>query len=248
MSSNILKEFNIHSITNSWKPFLTAELKEKYFKDIYDKYTNSKDMASQVNLSVYPAAIDIFKAFRLCDLENMKVCIIGMDPYHSICNKTQIPYANGLAFSVNDECSIPPSLRNIFKLSNPDSVIENGNLERWANQGVFLINSALSVLEGKPGSHGFWHKFTDKVIKYVSDYHKEEGTRVIFVLWGAHAFEKIEFIDQEHHKVFISSHPSPLGATKPLKKYPSFITSDVFNKINKELVEINGNSAKIDFC
>ncbi len=242
-------------IENDWNAMLKYEFKKKYFKNIIEQYNDSAKLADTVNLKIFPHQENIFNAFNLTPFNKLKVCIIGQDPYHSVCKKTGIPYANGLAFSVNKGCSIPRSLNNIFKeLSNDlnikngqygDKEVEetepktfdvepNGDLSYWAEQGVFLINTQLSVIENNSNSHLFWKRFTDIVIKYISD----NLQNVIFVCWGRNALQKMDLVDSNKHIIFASSHPSPLGAYRTMSKYSSFIGSKIFSRINNKLKEL----------
>ena len=224
-------------IENDWNGMLKYEFKKKYFKNIIEQYNDSADLADTVNLKIFPHQENIFNAFNLTPFNKLKVCIIGQDPYYSVCKKTGIPYANGLAFSVNKGCSIPSSLKNIFKELYNDLNIKNeqyGDLSYWAEQGVFLINTQLSVIENNPNSHLFWKKFTDIVIKYISD----NLNNVIFVCWGKNALQKMDLVDSNKHIIFASSHPSPLGAYRTMSKYSSFIGSKIFSRINNKLKEL----------
>ena len=224
-------------IENDWNAMLKYEFKKKYFKNIIEQYNDSADLADTVNLKIFPHQENIFNAFNLTPFNKLKVCIIGQDPYYSVCKKTGIPYANGLAFSVNKGCSIPSSLKNIFKELYNDLNIKNeqyGDLSYWAEQGVFLINTQLSVIENNPNSHLFWKKFTDIVIKYISD----NLNNVIFVCWGRNALQKMDLVDSNKHIIFASSHPSPLGAYRTMSKYSSFIGSKIFSRINNKLKEL----------
>ena len=181
---------------------------------------------------IYPYHLnDIFKVFNLTKLQDIKVVIIGQDPYHS--NKFQ---ANGIAFSVNKGVSIPPSLRNILKELNYNCV--NSDLSKWVEQGVFLLNTSLTVKQKHPNSHAnIWNKFTDHIIDIIS----KNCKNVIFVAWGSYALEKFKNIDKSKHNLLFSSHPSPLSCYKT--QFP-FIGSKIFLKINeilknKNLKEIN---------
>lgn len=224
-------------IDNDWNFFLENEFKKEYFVNIKDKYYESKKKVNNINLRIFPKEEDIFRAFKLTSIKNIKIVIIGQDSYHSICPKTKIPYANGLAFSTQNGClSIPKSLYNIFKELKNDLNIENksNDLTKWAEQGVFLLNTQLSVVEKNPNSHKFWNTFTDNVINYISNNCKN----IIFIIWGANSLKKCQFIDKNKHFLFISSHPSPLSAYKKLDKYDSFLGSKIFSKINNKLLEL----------
>ena len=219
---------------NDWKDFFEEESEKPYFQEIVNNYQEMLDKAELVNTKIYPKREQIFRAFELCPIKKLKVIIIGQDPYPGECSKTKIPYANGLAFSVQNECSVPQSLQNMYaELENcgykkPD----NGNLEKWAEQGVFLINTLLTVTKNLPNSHKYWKKFTDNVIKYLCN-RKE---KIVFVLMGGSAIDKLKIIEnQDKFKFIITSHPSNLGFKKSVRGYPSFYDSKIFKKINKEL-------------
>jgi uracil-DNA glycosylase len=169
------------------------------------QFVNSEYKSS----SCFPPESEIFNAFKTCSFEDLKVVIIGQDPYH---NYNQ---ANGLCFSVNEDVKHPPSLINIFKEIETDlkrPYPKSGNLERWAEQGVFLLNATLTVRAHKAGSHQKqgWETFTDAVIKAISD-HKEN---VVFLLWGGFAKKKVKLIATDKHHVLMSGHPSPLSANR----------------------------------
>ncbi|MBL4744819.1 MAG: uracil-DNA glycosylase [Flavobacteriaceae bacterium] len=188
----------------SWAPILKEEMEKEYFK----KLKTFIEEAYKTTVC-YPPKEQLFAAFDHCTFEDLKVVIIGQDPYHG---KGQ---ANGLCFSVNTGRAMPPSLLNIFKELHSDMglmIPGDGNLERWAKQGVLLLNATLSVAEGSPGSHQKkgWETFTDHVIKTIS----EEKKGVVFLLWGGYAKKKGKKIDREAHLVLESGHPSPLSANR----------------------------------
>lgn len=192
------------NIPNSWRPYLQSEVDKPYFTALRH-FVSSEYATTQC----FPPKELIFNAFETCPLENLKVVIIGQDPYH---NYNQ---ANGLCFSVNDRVKHPPSLINIFKEIETDlgtTYPMSGNLKRWAAQGVFLLNATLTVRAHKPGSHQKqgWETFTDAVIKTISD----NKTGVVFLLWGGYAKKKIKLIDTNKHYVLMSGHPSPLSANR----------------------------------
>lgn len=194
----------IVNINPSWKPFLQNEFNQPYFKSLTDfvKEEYSK-------YQCFPPQNLIFNAFEKCPLDQLKVVIIGQDPYHNF------NQANGLCFSVNDGIAHPPSLINIFKEIETDvntPYPKSGNLERWAEQGVFLLNATLTVREHEAGSHQKkgWETFTDTVIKTISD--QKEG--VVFLLWGGFAKKKAKLIDGKKHHILMSGHPSPLSANR----------------------------------
>ncbi|OIQ23804.1 uracil-DNA glycosylase [Lacinutrix sp. MedPE-SW] len=192
------------TIHNSWQPYLQAEFNKPYFKSLMN-FVETEYEENQC----FPPKNLIFNAFEKCHFNDLKVVIIGQDPYH---NYNQ---ANGLCFSVNNGITHPPSLINIFKEIENDLQIpypKSGNLERWAEQGVFLLNATLTVRAHEAGSHQKegWETFTDAVIKTISD--KKE--RVIFLLWGGFAKKKSKLIDESKHHILTSGHPSPLSANR----------------------------------
>ena len=192
---------NIH---DSWKSYLEDELKKPYFSDLVE-FVNSE----YENHTCFPPESQIFNAFNHCHFEAIKVVIIGQDPYHGD------GQANGLCFSVNDGIRHPPSLKNIFKEIESDLGIpypKSGNLIRWANQGVLLLNATLTVKAHEAGSHQNkgWETFTDSVIKTISD--RKEN--IVFLLWGGYAKKKVKLIDVNKHQVLTSGHPSPLSANR----------------------------------
>jgi uracil-DNA glycosylase len=192
------------NISESWKPLLQTEFEKPYFEELI-KYVKEEYAV----ISCFPAPDQIFEAFNLCSFEDLKVVIIGQDPYHGE------GQAHGLCFSVNDGIKHPPSLKNIFKEIESDLSIpypESGNLARWARQGVLLLNATLTVKEKNAGSHQNkgWELFTDAVISMISD--KKE--HVVFLLWGDYAKKKGIKIDQKKHCVLTSGHPSPLSANR----------------------------------
>lgn len=208
---SVAKVTDINQTTNmeieiaaSWKDVLKIEFNQAYFKEL----EGFVDNAFEKN-TCYPPKEQIFSAFDNCSFSDLKVVIIGQDPYHG---KNQ---ANGLCFSVNTGIPIPPSLLNIFKEIRSDlgiTIPVNGNLEHWSKQGVLLLNATLTVEEGKAGSHQKvgWERFTDHVIKTISD--EKEG--VVFLLWGGYAKKKGKKIDRTKHLVLESGHPSPLSANR----------------------------------
>ncbi|WP_341215821.1 uracil-DNA glycosylase [uncultured Wocania sp.] len=191
-------------IHESWKPYLQREFDKPYFNSL----TNFVKTEYKTQ-TCFPPGNQIFNAFNHCHFKDVKVVIIGQDPYHGV------GQANGLCFSVNDNMAHPPSLINIFKEIETDLGIpypKSGNLLRWANQGVLLLNATLTVRAHQAGSHQKkgWENFTDAVIKIISD--KKEG--VVFLLWGGFAKQKVKLINKEKHHVLESGHPSPLSANR----------------------------------
>ncbi|MEE9361014.1 MAG: uracil-DNA glycosylase [Cellulophaga sp.] len=192
------------NIDASWKKQLLDEFDKSYFSDLI----NFVDSEYSKGIC-YPAKEDVFSAFNHCSFEEIKIVIIGQDPYHGA------NQANGLCFSVQDAIPHPPSLINIFKEVKTDigtEIPERGNLERWAKQGVLLLNATLTVREQEAASHQKmgWETFTDAVIKKISD--KKES--VIFLLWGGFAKKKVKLIDGVKHAILTSGHPSPLSANR----------------------------------
>ncbi len=192
------------NIESSWKQELTAEFEKTYFKDLASFVKNE-----YLTHTCYPPARSIFNAFDHCPFDKVKVVIIGQDPYHGP------GQANGLCFSVADGMPHPPSLVNIFKEISTDldkTYPDSGNLERWAAQGVLLLNATLTVRAHSAGSHQKqgWEQFTDTVIETLS--RKREN--IIFLLWGGFAKKKAKLIDNDRHHILISGHPSPLSANR----------------------------------
>lgn len=191
-------------IEDSWKSLLADEFEKSYFKDLAEFVKEEYN-----SYQCFPPGQLIFSAFDYCPLSKLKVVIIGQDPYHGV------NQAHGLCFSVNEEVTFPPSLTNIFKEIESDlgkSTPKSGNLERWAKQGVLLLNATLTVRAHQAGSHQKkgWEKFTDTVIKRISD--DQEG--IIFMLWGGFAKSKSKLIDASKHHILTSGHPSPLSANR----------------------------------
>lgn len=212
-------------IEASWK----AVLKEEFEKDYFRNLTAFVRKEYEEN-RVYPPGRQIFAAFEHSPFDKVKVVILGQDPYHGV------GQANGLCFSVSDGISFPPSLQNIFKELNSDTgvaVPSSGNLERWAEQGVLLLNTILTVRESQPGSHQNkgWEFFTEAVIKKLSD----QKQKLIFILWGAYAQRKGAVIDRSKHYVIQSPHPSPLSAHRGFfGSRPFTKTNDILKSLGKE--------------
>lgn len=206
-------------IHESWKPYLKDEFEKPYFQDLVQfvkqEYAGKK---------VYPPPSHIFRAFELCPFDQVKVVILGQDPYHG---RGQ---ANGLCFSVNDGVPMPPSLQNIFKEIHEDlglAIPDSGSLDHWARQGVLLLNATLTVLAGQAGSHQHkgWEIFTDAVIKVLS----EQKSHLVFLLWGRYAQEKGAVIDEKKHLLLRAAHPSPFSANN------GFFGCKHFSKTNEYL-------------
>lgn len=208
-------------IEKSWKPVLTDEFEKDYFTGLTDFVRDEYKTHT-----IYPPAKLIFNAFDQCPFDQLKVVILGQDPYHGP------GQAHGLCFSVNDGIAFPPSLRNIFKELKNDlgkEVPASGNLIEWAKQGVLLVNATLTVRENQAGSHQNkgWEQFTDAVIHKIND----QKNNVVFILWGNYAISKTKFIDQNKHKVLSSVHPSPLSASR------GFFGNHHFSRTNEFLVK-----------
>jgi uracil-DNA glycosylase len=209
-------------IEASWKEVLKDEFKKPYFKQIAEHLKTEKTQGK----TIYPPGSQIFHAFEATPFDELKVVILGQDPYHGP------RQAHGLSFSVQKGVPPPPSLINIFKELHEDvgaPIPNHGHLEKWGKQGVLLLNASLTVRAGEPMSHSKlgWEKFTNTVIEKVSNL-KEH---VVFVLWGRFAQEKQALIDQKKHYIIKSAHPSPLSAKN------GFFGSRPFSKINSYLVK-----------
>jgi uracil-DNA glycosylase len=208
-------------LESSWKKSLKDELKEPYFLDLTDKVQKLYRAGE-----IFPAPENIFHSLSLCPIEDVHAVILGQDPYHGP------GQAHGLAFSVPDNTKIPPSLKNIYREIQSDlgkSIPISGNLERWAKQGVLLLNTTLTVERGNPNSHQRlgWEKFTDAIIKKISS----EKEHVVFLLWGNFARAKKTLIDTDRHLVLEAPHPSPFSA------YTGFFDSKHFSKTNEYLAK-----------
>lgn len=193
-------------INQEWKSALLEEFEKDYFQSLIG-FVKTEYQSH----TCYPPGVNIFSAFDHCPLSKVKVVIIGQDPYHGP------GQANGLCFSVKDGVQHPPSLMNIFKEIHQDlgaSVPASGNLERWADQGVFLLNATLTVRAHQAGSHQGkgWEIFTDAVIRSIS----EQSEEVVFMLWGGFAKQKEKLVDPSKHYILKSGHPSPLSANRGL--------------------------------
>ena len=212
--SNLYKGVDV-----SWKPFLEDEFQKKYMEEIKTFLIK----CSKNNEVIYPHPIDIFRSLELTPFDNVKVVILGQDPYHGP------NQAHGLAFSVKKNVPKPPSLKNIFKEISEDLKIEkgsSGDLTNWAKQGVLLLNTCLTVSPGRPGSHSHlgWQEFTDSVIKAV-----DTKDRVVFILWGSYARKKKELLSNNKNLILEAPHPSPLSAHR------GFFGCKHFSKTNQFL-------------
>lgn len=206
-----------------WEEILHQSTQKQWFTKLLSTIERERQTSN-----IFPSAKNMFKAFQLTPFNEVKVVIIGQDPYHGA------GQANGLAFSVNEGIRVPPSLRNIYKELHADLGITppaHGDLTTWAQQGVLLINSVLTVEEAKAGSHRNynWQKFTDSAIQALSEHKKG----IVFLLWGNYAIEKEKLIDNHKHHILKSTHPSPLSA------YRGFLGCRHFSETNSILTQQN---------
>lgn len=213
-------------IEQSWKDVLSTEFEKDYFKKLTD-FVRGEYLSGK---TIYPAAKNIFNAFNLCPLDNVKVVIIGQDPYH------EPGQAHGLCFSVQSGVDLPPSLQNIYKEIESDighKSTTNGDLTSWARQGVLLLNSTLTVqahIAASHAGHG-WEQFTDAVINAVAQNKKH----VVYMLWGSFAQKKAAIVNPNDNLILSSAHPSPLSA------YRGFFGNHHFSRANEYLIQ-NGQS------
>lgn len=221
----------MRQLHDSWKPILAPEFKSSYFLKLADFVQQEYD-----SHNCYPPKYQIFRAFTLCPLSDVKVVIIGQDPYHGY------GQANGLAFSVNHDIAHPPSLVNIFKEIQTDLQLpypSSGDLTPWATQGVLLLNATLTVRDGEAASHQKqgWEQFTNYVIQEIS----KRTADVVFMLWGGFARKKAKRIDGNKHLILESGHPSPLSANRGY-----WFGNKHFSKANTFLK--SKGKAPIDWC
>ena len=209
----------------TWHEAIGVEKEKAYFQTILEKVRHER----QAGITVYPPERDVFNAFRMTEFGNVKVVILGQDPYHGA------GQAHGLAFSVQPEIAVPPSLVNIYKELATDiegfQIPQHGYLQHWAEQGVLLLNTVLTVRAGAAHSHATfgWEVFTDEVIRQLD----KEREHLVFMLWGSHAQKKGAFIDRNRHLVLTAPHPSPLSA------YRGFFGCKHFSQANAYL-QANG--------
>ena len=207
----------------SWQDIIENEKQKDYYKKLKEEIDKRYETRT-----VFPEKKNIFKAFSLSKIEDLKVVILGQDPYHGF------GQAQGLSFSTPANIKNPPSMMNILKEINDDlgrtSICEDGDLTPWATQGVMLLNTILTVEEGKPKSHHNlgWEIFTDNIIKYISDNCKD----IVFILWGSPAISKTKLIDKKKHHILTSPHPSPLSS------YRGFFGCKHFSKTNEILTSL----------
>jgi|ERR1700722_15704434 len=205
----------------SWEDFIKKESKKEYFRGIQKSVAADSEVGK-----IFPNRKDLFNAFKFCPIENTKILILGQDPYHGA------NQAHGLSFSVPERIAVPPSLKNIFKELKSDLNIDlpsHGCLESWAQQGVLLLNSILTVRQGSPGSHkGMgWEIFTNEVIRCVNDLEQP----IVFMLWGAFAKSKKPLITNEKPLILQAAHPSPFSA------HDGFFGCKHFSKANEFLIK-----------
>lgn len=211
-------------IEEGWKKALAQEFDKPYFRELTDRVR--REYADPA-LHVYPPAARIFSAFDTTPFDQVKVVIIGQDPYHGP------GQANGLCFSVNPGIDIPPSLRNIFKEIHNETgapIPDNGDLTRWASQGVLLLNASLTVREHAPKSHAGigWETFTDAAVHALAS----QRSGIVFMLWGSDAIRKGAFIDRGRHLVLTSPHPSPLSAHRGFFGNRHFVSANEYLRAN----------------
>ena len=212
----------------TWEDIIDLEKQKDYYKSL-EKEINKRYKTT----TVFPEKQNIFKAFSLTKLDNLKVVILGQDPYHGF------GQAQGLAFSTPANIKNPPSMQNILKEINSDlgkkSICEDGDVTPWAKQGVLLLNTILTVEEAKPKSHHNlgWEVFTDNIIKYISDNCED----TIFILWGSPAISKTKLIDRKKHHILTAPHPSPLSSYRGFFGCKHFSqTNDILKSLNKEAI------------
>jgi uracil-DNA glycosylase len=212
-------------LTESWKPVLAQEFNQPYFNQLIE-FIKHEQAAGK---TIYPLGSQIFNAFEFTPFNEVKVVILGQDPYHGA------GQAHGLCFSVNKNIAVPPSLKNIYKELQTDiegfTAPNHGDLSHWAKQGVLLLNATLTVEKDKAGSHQGkgWEKFTDEVIKQLST----QKEKLVFILWGKFAQSKATLIDTQKHLVLMAAHPSPFSA------YNGFLGCKHFSKTNAYLIANN---------
>jgi uracil-DNA glycosylase len=204
-----------------WSQHLAKEFGEPYFEELQNFIREER-----ASHDIFPEAADVFNAYRFTPLEQVRVVLLGQDPYPTP------GHAHGLCFSVRPGVNIPASLRNIYQEMQSDlgfAPVKHGNLESWAKQGVFMLNAVLTVRSGAPNSHAKrgWENFTDATLQAIN----KRPQRVVFVLWGAYAQKKAKLIDTSKHKIIASAHPSPLSACA------GFFGSKPFSKVNAALAE-----------
>lgn len=220
----------IEQLHEDWQKILQSETEKSYFKKLADFVDSERDLYPE---SIFPRQEEVFNALNSCLPHEVKVVILGQDPYPTV------GHAHGLSFSVSETVKpLPRSLNNIYKELQADLGIEpasNGDLKRWAKQGVLLLNAVLTVREGLPNSHAKkgWEMFTDKIIELLN----RENKHVVYLLWGRNAHLKAKNVDAENNLIIRTSHPSPLGYTKSGNEFESFRGSKQFSMANAYLAE-----------
>ena len=214
----------LNTLNNKWLRVLNKEFSKPYLLEL-DNFLETRKAAGA---TIFPKQQDIFRSLELTDFDDVKVVILGQDPYHGP------NQAHGLSFSVQEGIKQPPSLKNIYKELNTDlgfDIPTTGFLEPWAKQGVLMLNAVLTVEQADPNSHANkgWETFTDKIISTIS----EQKENVVFILWGAYAQKKESLIDSDKHKIIKSAHPSPFSARN------GFFDSKPFSKTNDYLENTN---------
>lgn len=226
-------------INESWNGVTQSETFKENIQKLneYFSYCLQKTNGT-VNIFPYPDLV--FASVNITPLTNISLVLLGQDPYHNAItiDGKMIPQGMGLAFSVLPGFTSPPSLKNIFKnllkYKHITKEPSDGNLLPWAEQGVLLLNTSLTVQHNSPNGHeSKWKEITDEFIKFISD----NTDHIVFILWGNPSLKKLNLIDKTKHKVIISSHPSPLSCNKPLGSYKSFMETDCFGEANKYLAK-----------
>ena len=218
-----LKQQNIDS---SWKEFFNEQTKQTYFQEL-EQFLQQEQQTYCPDLQLYPPPNLVFNSLNQCPLEEVKIVLLGQDPYHNV------GQAMGLSFSVPEDVKIPPSLKNIYKELHNDLGIEcplHGDLSKWSQQGVLLLNSSLTVRQHCPNSHAkYWTPFTDNLIKYLSN----QGD-IIFILWGGYAKKKKKLINTDRNYILEATHPSPLSCNRG-----GFFGCQHFSQCNQLLEKMN---------
>jgi len=224
----------INTIPTDWKRIIANYPNLKNIEN----FLNREKMLFGDNLPTYPSLENIFRCFHYRNASNTKVVILGQDPYHGP------GQATGLCFAVDNDIKPPPSLKNIMKeiKNDCDGDLNDITLEKWAKQGVLLMNTALTVRKKKPTSHmKIWLPFT----KYIINYLNKKCNGIVFIAWGAFAYDKLIDIDTSKHRLLVSSHPSPLSANRVFGSAPAFIGSCPFSKTNEYLDKIRKSEIKV---
>ena len=246
-----IKKFKIEKLLvhHTWRPMLDDIFKNKELVSKINKKINDDLDSLDDRDKLYPKRDFIFRAFQLTPLRKLKVVFIGQDPYFNChwINNQRICQATGLSFSVPENIPIPSSLINIYsnliKYEHIKERPKHGCLNYWALQGCLMLNTSLTVIDNQKNCHSeVWRKLTDDIIKYIN----KNCDYVVFVMWGAEAFKKVNIIDVKKHGIIVSSHPSGLSCNKMMGNHPAFCNVDHFGMINKYLKSKNLN--QIDWC